>query len=255
MNYDKLSRALRYYYDKNIMTKVHGKRYAYKFDFAGLAQALQPTTTDPTAYKYQQDLFMTSYHHHHAPKLNFMTAAHAQLPASTSGFFASSSPYWSSPGSGMYPHNPMSHPQPHLTSHLPSYYAWQNYQPWGGDDRISYMNRIPTMMAIYWLKIKSTKSKAKRGFCFDTKLLVLILDCWGVLYASMFTIVHTSPVILTHLLFQIYDTGNDKKKRIEQIYLLNVCSWTGSFKRKLCAFLFYFIFCEIFYEGVLYCVM
>ncbi|XP_003368363.1 DNA-binding protein D-ETS-3, partial [Trichinella spiralis] len=24
MNYDKLSRALRYYYDKNIMTKVHG---------------------------------------------------------------------------------------------------------------------------------------------------------------------------------------------------------------------------------------
>uniref|UniRef100_A0A915L7A0 ETS domain-containing protein n=1 Tax=Romanomermis culicivorax TaxID=13658 RepID=A0A915L7A0_ROMCU len=41
MNYDKLSRALRYYYDKNIMTKVHGKRYAYKFDFQGLAQACQ----------------------------------------------------------------------------------------------------------------------------------------------------------------------------------------------------------------------
>lgn len=43
MNYDKLSRALRYYYDKNIMTKVHGKRYAYKFDFQGLAQATQPS--------------------------------------------------------------------------------------------------------------------------------------------------------------------------------------------------------------------
>ncbi|CAI5455976.1 unnamed protein product [Caenorhabditis angaria] len=41
MNYDKLSRALRYYYDKNIMTKVQGKRYAYKFDFQGLAQACQ----------------------------------------------------------------------------------------------------------------------------------------------------------------------------------------------------------------------
>uniref|UniRef100_A0A673TA96 Protein FEV n=1 Tax=Suricata suricatta TaxID=37032 RepID=A0A673TA96_SURSU len=39
MNYDKLSRALRYYYDKNIMSKVHGKRYAYRFDFQGLAQA------------------------------------------------------------------------------------------------------------------------------------------------------------------------------------------------------------------------
>ncbi|XP_053995377.1 transcriptional regulator ERG homolog [Hylaeus anthracinus] len=41
MNYDKLSRALRYYYDKNIMTKVHGKRYAYKFDFHGLMMACQ----------------------------------------------------------------------------------------------------------------------------------------------------------------------------------------------------------------------
>ncbi|CAH1407650.1 unnamed protein product [Nezara viridula] len=41
MNYDKLSRALRYYYDKNIMTKVQGKRYAYKFDFQGLMAACQ----------------------------------------------------------------------------------------------------------------------------------------------------------------------------------------------------------------------
>ncbi|CAG9531829.1 unnamed protein product [Cercopithifilaria johnstoni] len=41
MNYDKLSRALRYYYDKNIMTKVHGKRYAYRFDFSHLAQTCQ----------------------------------------------------------------------------------------------------------------------------------------------------------------------------------------------------------------------
>uniref|UniRef100_A0A0N5AI92 ETS domain-containing protein n=1 Tax=Syphacia muris TaxID=451379 RepID=A0A0N5AI92_9BILA len=49
MNYDKLSRALRYYYDKNIMSKVHGKRYAYKFDFYGLAQACQscPNTELP----------------------------------------------------------------------------------------------------------------------------------------------------------------------------------------------------------------
>ncbi|CAK9303776.1 unnamed protein product [Gordionus sp. m RMFG-2023] len=37
MNYDKMSRALRYYYDKRIMTKVHGKRYTYKFDFFALA--------------------------------------------------------------------------------------------------------------------------------------------------------------------------------------------------------------------------
>ncbi|XP_054643317.1 protein FEV [Dunckerocampus dactyliophorus] len=53
MNYDKLSRALRYYYDKNIMTKVHGKRYAYKFDFHGLAQVCQPSSTEQTIYKFQ----------------------------------------------------------------------------------------------------------------------------------------------------------------------------------------------------------
>uniref|UniRef100_A0A3B1IHQ5 FEV transcription factor, ETS family member n=1 Tax=Astyanax mexicanus TaxID=7994 RepID=A0A3B1IHQ5_ASTMX len=53
MNYDKLSRALRYYYDKNIMSKVHGKRYAYKFDFHGLAQVCQPTSTEQALYKLQ----------------------------------------------------------------------------------------------------------------------------------------------------------------------------------------------------------
>ena len=31
MNYDKLSRSLRYYYDKGIMQKVSGERYVYKF--------------------------------------------------------------------------------------------------------------------------------------------------------------------------------------------------------------------------------
>ncbi|GIY45222.1 DNA-binding protein D-ETS-3 [Caerostris extrusa] len=71
MNYDKLSRALRYYYDKNIMTKVHGKRYAYKFDFHGLTQqASQPSLSDPSsAYKYQTDLLFPNYGHGH--KLNF----------------------------------------------------------------------------------------------------------------------------------------------------------------------------------------
>ena len=33
MTYDKLSRAMRFYYDKLILTKVHGKRYTYKFHF------------------------------------------------------------------------------------------------------------------------------------------------------------------------------------------------------------------------------
>jgi hypothetical protein len=43
----------RYYYDKNIMTKVHGKRYAYKFDFHALMQACQSQGHDATGgYKY-----------------------------------------------------------------------------------------------------------------------------------------------------------------------------------------------------------
>ncbi|XP_016945751.2 DNA-binding protein D-ETS-6 isoform X1 [Drosophila suzukii] len=60
MNYDKLSRALRYYYDKNIMTKVHGKRYAYKFDFHGLMAACQAQAQggDPAAS------MLGSYNHH-----------------------------------------------------------------------------------------------------------------------------------------------------------------------------------------------
>jgi hypothetical protein len=75
----------RYYYDKNIMTKVHGKRYAYKFDFQGLAAATQPATADPAAYKYQSDLFMSSYHH--STKLNFMSP-HAGIPSSSGQYTA-----------------------------------------------------------------------------------------------------------------------------------------------------------------------
>ncbi len=129
MNYDKLSRALRYYYDKNIMTKVHGKRYAYKFDFAGLAQAMQPSAADPAAYKYQQDLFMST--HHYNQKLNFMNMnmnPHPPIPSSTSGFFAPPSSYWAPPSSNIYPsplsnHHHMSHPG-HMTTHIGPYYSW-----------------------------------------------------------------------------------------------------------------------------------
>lgn len=32
MNYEKLSRALRYYYDSDMISKVSGKRFTYKFD-------------------------------------------------------------------------------------------------------------------------------------------------------------------------------------------------------------------------------
>lgn len=65
------------------MTKVHGKRYAYKFDFQGLAAATQPAASDP-AYKYQSDLFMSSYHH--SAKLSSFMAPHAAMPTSTGNY-------------------------------------------------------------------------------------------------------------------------------------------------------------------------
>lgn len=71
------------------MTKVHGKRYAYKFDFQGLAAATQPAAADPTAYKYQSDLFMTTYHHHHhhSPKLNFISPHAPGITSSTGKYY------------------------------------------------------------------------------------------------------------------------------------------------------------------------
>lgn len=76
--------SIRYYYDKNIMTKVHGKRYAYKFDFQGLAAATQPAS-DP-AYKYQSDLFMTPYHHG-AKLTSFMSPHHGMSSSSGKRYF------------------------------------------------------------------------------------------------------------------------------------------------------------------------
>ncbi|CAG5116371.1 unnamed protein product, partial [Candidula unifasciata] len=84
MNYDKLSRALRYYYDKNIMTKVHGKRYAYKFDFAGLAQALQPSAPPTEAYPHHymhSDWLLHPGYQGTSPSVNF-TANHYHQPVS-----------------------------------------------------------------------------------------------------------------------------------------------------------------------------
>lgn len=48
------------------MTKVHGKRYAYKFDFQGIAQALQPQNAAATAAAASADLFG-----HHAAAARF----------------------------------------------------------------------------------------------------------------------------------------------------------------------------------------
>lgn len=47
MNYDKLSRAIRYYYDKKIIHKVHGKRYQYKFNLETISKYMNSSNTCP----------------------------------------------------------------------------------------------------------------------------------------------------------------------------------------------------------------
>ncbi|XP_026076343.1 transcriptional regulator ERG isoform X4 [Carassius auratus] len=117
MNYDKLSRALRYYYDKNIMTKVHGKRYAYKFDFHGIAQALQPHPPESSIYKYPAELsYMSSY----PQKMSFVSPHTPAMSVSSPGFFSAPGPYWSAPAPGLY--SGPRHPPAHMPSHLGSYY-------------------------------------------------------------------------------------------------------------------------------------
>ena len=121
MNYDKLSRALRYYYDKNIMTKVHGKRYAYKFDFQGISQAHQNHAAEGGIVKYQTEMSYVQPYHSHQPKMNFMGGHAAPMPVSPGNFFSPPSTYWNSPNSPIYPGSAITrHPATH--SHLSSYY-------------------------------------------------------------------------------------------------------------------------------------
>ena len=89
----------RYYYDKNIMTKVHGKRYAYKFDFHALMQACQTQGHEPSGYKYPNEfsgLFSTSYTP--CSKLNGLLSAqsnHLQASLHQPSLFAPPHSYWS----------------------------------------------------------------------------------------------------------------------------------------------------------------
>lgn len=97
MNYDKLSRALRYYYDKNIMTKVHGKRYAYKFDFHALMQACSSQSTDAPNYKYQADLSgLLASPYPQASKLNglFSQPNHFSSSFHQQSIFTPGTAYW-----------------------------------------------------------------------------------------------------------------------------------------------------------------
>ncbi|XP_046337148.1 uncharacterized protein LOC124118893 [Haliotis rufescens] len=49
MTYDKVSRALRYYYDRLILNKVPGKRYTYKFNF-NMLMKMQKSHSEPKTH-------------------------------------------------------------------------------------------------------------------------------------------------------------------------------------------------------------
>ncbi|XP_035808311.1 ETS translocation variant 3-like protein [Amphiprion ocellaris] len=53
MNYDKLSRALRYYYNKRILHKTKGKRFTYKFNFSKLILVNYPGYPPPPPPSHQ----------------------------------------------------------------------------------------------------------------------------------------------------------------------------------------------------------
>ncbi|CAF0974086.1 unnamed protein product [Rotaria sp. Silwood1] len=126
MNYDKLSRALRYYYDKNIMTKVHGKRYAYKFDFNGLHQLNQPQLSESPYTKYQQEMMRSSHAHAAYFKWSALSSAAATTSAvhmphhhhpTTAAAAASTAytNYWNHPSTYDYTAN-FPTPNPYLSS-------------------------------------------------------------------------------------------------------------------------------------------
>ena len=131
--------------------QVHGKRYAYKFDFAGLAQALQPSVPPSEAYAhhYVSSDWLLQHGYQHAPPTVNLTANHYHQPVTQvhQSLFAappthpghpnSSSFYhhhyhhhrWS-PGGG---HNGMGgHYNPHYhspsTAHHPHHHHHQNSQ-------------------------------------------------------------------------------------------------------------------------------
>ncbi|XP_063292083.1 Friend leukemia integration 1 transcription factor-like isoform X2 [Pelobates fuscus] len=117
MNYDKLSRALRYYYDKNIMSKVHGKRYAYRFDFNGISLVQQSHSADPAVCKYPEGNYFSPQakaavplHPHHPQPSNLSTVIPIQ--------------YLSSPGGGaLYPGQGVTRQHVgQMGAHMGSYY-------------------------------------------------------------------------------------------------------------------------------------
>lgn len=97
-----LAYTRRYYYDKNIMSKVAGKRYTYKFDFNGLMQACQQLTTVTSAETLAMSTSSSSSSSLHLAYIHrggqVPPLTHDEFrPAPYGWMSASSSPRWNPP--------------------------------------------------------------------------------------------------------------------------------------------------------------
>lgn len=117
MNYDKLSRSLRYYYEKGIMQKVAGERYVYKF------------VCDPEA------LFTMAFPDNHRPMLKGDALGKEDVfkpPAQTADSLASSPPTGQHPApppamrGGVFNVSGPTQPRPHVAHGAPSVTAEQH---------------------------------------------------------------------------------------------------------------------------------
>ena len=87
MNYDKLSRALRYYYDKNIIKKVMGQKFVYKFvSFPEIVK-----TENKVTFKDKMASLAQTYGQHVFPHFASYNAARIQSSATQAAAASSSS--------------------------------------------------------------------------------------------------------------------------------------------------------------------
>ncbi|THD25914.1 ETS domain-containing protein Elk-1 [Fasciola hepatica] len=94
MNYDKLSRALRYYYEKNIIRKVHGHKFVYQFmGLRNLIKICQETSNNPIPSRPSLDPVLTD-----CTQTAMKQNAEWDSPARTTL-------HLDSPPSRMFPHN------------------------------------------------------------------------------------------------------------------------------------------------------
>ena len=119
------------------MTKVHGKRYAYKFDFQGLAASLQPQpdqgpfTPDYKNAMYRQDMGFPHHGGHpypighpgsgfvpHHSKHPYLPPSHGRSPPYQTHPGAMGAQYSWHPEISNYPPVPAL-PPPHSNQHLP----------------------------------------------------------------------------------------------------------------------------------------